>query len=38
MTENNIIILIAAIFFFIVGTYFNYQFNKVGKEEISKKL
>ena len=32
MTTNDIISISLGIMFIIVGTYFNYKFNQIGKE------
>lgn len=32
MSANDIISIIAVIIFAIIGTYYNYKFNQIGKE------
>ncbi len=36
MTQDELLTLIVCIIFAIIGTYYNYKFNQIGKEEHKK--
>ncbi len=36
MTQDELVTLIVCIIFAVMGTYYNYKFNQIGKEDTKK--